>query len=197
MEEDPRTTSANDGMHVVLDHCQMRVGARRRPHIRRRHPERRTSAATDALERVVRRRLRVLDPPVPAAEANVAKRDARIRRVAVHRPADRKETSRCRAVALPSARTHAVLADPSRVWAARREPATIFPAHPGSRRRIRRPCGRGATVINCREAAPAGVARSFARFAGHVATAMVASWTARSIEARYRPLARRRVRSNG
>src|SRR6478609_5646329 len=53
------------------------------------------------------------------------------------------------------------------------------------------------TVISCREAASAGVARSFARFVGHVATAIVASWTARSIGARYRPFARHRVRSNG
>ena len=74
---DPRP--GNDGMHVVFDHCQMRVGARRRRHVGRRHLERRPSAATDALERVVRRRLRVLDPPVPAAEANVAERNAGIR----------------------------------------------------------------------------------------------------------------------
>src|SRR3954465_8501414 len=44
------------------------------------------------------------------------------------------------------------------------------------------------TVISCREVASAGVGRSFARFAGHGAPAMVASWSARSIKARYRRL---------
>ena len=144
MKEDPRPTPGNDGMHVVLDHRQMCVGARRRRHVRRRHLERRMPTATDSLERVVRRRLRVLDPPVPAAEANVAKRNTGVRRVAVHRPADRKETSRCRAVALPSVHAHPLLADTCDVRTARREPATVFPAHPGPRRRVRRPCGRGS-----------------------------------------------------
>src|SRR3954453_5363524 len=41
------------------------------------------------------------------------------------------------------------------------------------------------TVITCREGAPEGVGRSFARFAGLFSTEMVDSWTARSIEARY------------
>jgi len=150
-------------MHVVLDHCEMRVGAGRRRHVRRRHLERRTSAATDALERVVRRRLRVLDPPVSAAEANVAKRNAGIRRLPYivrpieKRPAGVDPSPSRRFARTPFLPTRAVYG-----------PSTGSQQPPSPRAQVLALASvdlavAARTVINCREAVSAGVARSLAR----------------------------------
>src|SRR5439155_3613104 len=95
------------------------------------------ASTADALERVVGRRPRVLDPPVAAAQANVLVRNAGARGVAVHRAADRKRARRCRAVGLALVRANAVAADTGDVRAAGFRPATVD-ARPGSRGCIRR-----------------------------------------------------------
>ena len=157
VEEDPRPEARHDGVHVELDDREVRIRGRRRGHVRRRRAEGRPPAAADPLERVVRARARVLDPPVAAAEAHVAEANARIRPDAVHRPADREGPDGCRPVSLAPVAADAVPAHAGCVRSAGRAPAS-GDAAPRPQRRMRRPRAGASTVTSwCRPAVGAVV----------------------------------------
>ena len=77
VEEDRRAAARHDRARVVLDHREVAVLRRDPPERLAAAAERRPRAARDVPERVVRRRARVLVPPVAADEPVVAERARR------------------------------------------------------------------------------------------------------------------------